>query len=45
MEPLRIEAEVDSPEIYFNPDTKVFSMSGISHPENAKEFYQVVLEI
>ncbi|HPD95963.1 MAG: DUF1987 domain-containing protein [Bacteroidales bacterium] len=44
MEPLRIEAEVDSPEIYFNPDTKVFSMSGISHPENAKEFYQVVLD-
>lgn len=44
MEPLRIEAEIDSPAIYFNPDTKIFSMSGISHPENAKEFYQDVLD-
>lgn len=44
MRVLRIEAEIDSPEIYFNPDTKVFSISGISHPENAKEFYQQILD-
>jgi len=44
MKPLRIEAEIDSPEIYFNPETRVFSISGISHPENAKEFYQQVLD-
>jgi len=44
MKALRIEAEIDSPEIYFNPDTKVFSISGISHPENAKEFYQQILD-
>ncbi len=44
MKPLIIEAEIDSPEIYFNPDTKVFSISGISHPENAKKFYQQILD-
>lgn len=44
MKALRIEAEIDSPEIYFNPDTKVFSISGISHLENAKEFYQQILD-
>jgi len=44
MKALRIEAEIDSPEIYFTPDTKLFSISGISHPENAKEFYQQILD-
>lgn len=44
MKVLRIEAEIDSPEIHFNPDTNVFSISGISHPENAKEFYQQILD-
>lgn len=44
MKALRIEAEIDSPEINLNPDTKVFSISGISHPENAKEFYQQILD-
>ncbi|HOC35767.1 MAG TPA: DUF1987 domain-containing protein [Tenuifilaceae bacterium] len=44
MDSLYIEAEIDSPEVYFDPETKIFSISGISHPENAKEFYQVIME-
>lgn len=42
MNPLVIEAQIDSPEVSFNPITNVFSISGISHPENAKEFYQKI---
>lgn len=44
MKPLIIEGTIDSPEVNFNPETLVFSISGISHPENAKEFYGVVLD-
>ena len=43
MKALKIEAAIDTPEIHFDPATKIFSISGISHPENAKEFYQIVL--
>ncbi|HPI44892.1 MAG TPA: DUF1987 domain-containing protein, partial [Tenuifilaceae bacterium] len=34
---------IDSPEVFFDPETNIFSISGISHPENAKEFYQEIL--
>jgi len=44
MKVLHIEAAIDTPEIYFDPVTKVFSISGISHPENAKEFYESILD-
>lgn len=44
MKPLKIEAAIDTPEIYFDPNTNIFSISGISHPENAKEFYEVILD-
>lgn len=44
MKPLRIEAAIDTPEIYFDPTTNIFSISGISHPENAKEFYETILD-
>jgi hypothetical protein len=44
MKVLHIEAAIDTPEIYFDPKTKVFSISGISHPENAKEFYESILD-
>lgn len=44
MKPLRIEAAIDTPEIYFDPATNIFSISGISHPENAKEFYEEILD-
>lgn len=44
MKPLRIEAAIDTPEIYFDPTTNIFSISGISHPENAKEFYEEILD-
>ena len=43
MEPLRIKSAIDTPEINFDPGTLLFSISGISHPENAKEFYTKVL--
>lgn len=44
MKPLKIEAAIDTPEIVFDPATNVFSISGISHPENAKEFYEDILD-
>jgi hypothetical protein len=44
MKPLTIEAAIDTPEIIFDPATNIFSMSGISHPENAKEFYEEILD-
>ncbi len=43
MKVLKIEAAIDSPEVIFDPETRVFSISGISHPENAKDFYQTIL--
>jgi hypothetical protein len=44
MKPLKIEGAIDTPEIYFDPVTNIFSISGISHPENAKEFYEIILD-
>ncbi len=44
MKPLKIEAAIDTPEIYFDTATNIFSISGISHPENAKEFYETILD-
>lgn len=43
MEPLRIKSAIDTPEVNFDPETLQFCISGISHPENAKEFYTKVL--
>jgi hypothetical protein len=43
MKALKIEAAIDSPEVHFDPETNIFSISGISHPENAKDFYSIVL--
>jgi hypothetical protein len=44
MKALKIEAAIDTPEVYFDTVTNIFSVSGISHPENAKEFYEVILD-
>lgn len=44
MKPLKIDAAIDTPEISFDPATNIFSISGISHPENAKEFYEEILD-
>lgn len=44
MEPLRIEATVDTPGIILDPVNNVFEVSGKSYPEDTKEFYQVVLQ-
>lgn len=43
MKALRIEGAIDTPFIHFDPQTRIFNISGISHPENAKEFYIIVL--
>jgi len=39
MKLLKIDAAIDSPEVNFDSTTNIFSISGISHPENAKDFY------
>jgi hypothetical protein len=44
MKPLRISAAIDTPEVFFDPRTNIFSISGISHPENAKEFFEAILD-
>jgi hypothetical protein len=44
MKALKIEGAIDTPEIYFDPTTNIFSISGISHPENAKEFYLTIID-
>jgi len=40
MEPLTIIETNETPEIYFNGDSGLFSISGKSYPENVYDFYQ-----
>lgn len=42
MENLKIEATKSSPEIYFNVETNVLTMTGESYPENTAKFYEPV---
>ena len=44
MEPLRIRATEDTPEIYFDPEEEIFEISNVSLPENAIEFYTPILD-
>lgn len=44
MEPLRIRATEDTPEIYFDPEEEIFEISNVSLPENAIEFYAPILD-
>ncbi len=44
MEALKIKARKDSPEIVLNPDTGIFTIVGVSHPENVTQFYEPVLK-
>ena len=44
MDPLYIEATEDTPEINFNPEENIFSVSDRSLPENAVEFYMPVFQ-
>ena len=44
MEPLRILATEDTPEIIFDPQNNIFKISNVSLPENAIEFYAPVIE-
>ena len=39
MNPLRIEAKRDTPEIILDSDNNVFTIKGTSHPENNREVY------
>ncbi len=43
MEPLNISATEDTPEIIFDIENKIFTISKISLPEDATEFYEPVL--
>jgi Domain of unknown function (DUF1987). len=43
LETLKIQSAIDTPEVIFDPQSLFFSISGISHPENAKEFYTRIL--
>lgn len=42
MEPLIIKGQIDTPDVFFDSETNLLSISGISHPENAKEFYKKI---
>ena len=44
MENITIEATDRTPEINFDFDGNVFSMSGESYPENVSEFYDTLIE-
>lgn len=44
MKKLDIKPYKDSPEIIFDPDTNLFRIKGICHPENVTKFFQPVME-
>ena len=44
MDPLRIEATEDTPEVIFDPANNIFKISNVSLPENAIEFYAPILD-
>ncbi|MEN8118869.1 MAG: DUF1987 domain-containing protein [Bacteroidota bacterium] len=44
MEPLRIKATDDTPEIYFDTEEEIFEISNVSLPENAIDFYAPILD-
>lgn len=43
MEPLYLQKTVDSPEVILDPQENIFRISGESRPENAKLFYDVII--
>ena len=44
MEPIILQPSEDTPEVFFNPEEKVFRVTGISVPEDAYEFYQPLIK-
>ena len=42
MRQLHIKAKRDTPEIFLDPETNVFTIKGVSHPENIREVYAPV---
>ena len=43
MDPLRIEATIDTPGVLFDRNAGVFEISGKSYPEDTREFYGELL--
>jgi hypothetical protein len=44
MKKLHIKPRKDSPEVIFDPDTNMFSIKGVCHPENVMKFFQPVMD-
>ncbi|MCK4661542.1 MAG: DUF1987 domain-containing protein [Bacteroidales bacterium] len=44
MEPFNLSPTDSTPKIIFDPQQKKFEISGISRPENVREYYEPVLE-
>lgn len=44
MNHLNIEATETAPRISFNPDTRIFEITGESRPENVREFYEPIIK-
>ena len=44
MKKLVIKPRKDSPEITFDPETNIFTIKGICHPENVTKYFQPVME-
>jgi hypothetical protein len=43
MKKLYIKARKDSPEVILDPETNLFTVKGICHPENVTKFYEPVM--
>ncbi|MHC1704634.1 MAG: DUF1987 domain-containing protein [Tenuifilaceae bacterium] len=44
MEKLIISETKDTPEVLFDPNSNIFSISGVCHPENVTKFYEPITE-
>lgn len=44
MEQLNIGATIETPEIFFDADKGVFSITGKSYPENVNDFYKKIFD-
>ncbi|HNV81413.1 MAG: DUF1987 domain-containing protein [Tenuifilaceae bacterium] len=44
MHKLSIKAKKDSPEVLFDPETNIFKVVGICHPENVTVFFQPAID-
>ncbi len=44
MEKLDIHETKDSPRVFFDPKSNVFSIAGVCHPENVTKFYEPIID-